>query len=30
LTLVLGSAIFLGCSVILHIAARALLKKLSP
>ena len=29
LTLVLGSAIFLGCSVILHIAARALLKKLS-
>ncbi len=30
LTLVLGSAIFLACSVILHFAARALLKRLSP
>lgn len=29
LTLVLGSAIFLACSVILHIAARALLERLS-
>ena len=30
LPLVLGSAIFLACSVILPVAARALLKKLSP